>query len=82
MKLFLPMILLSLTMAIGIWLNRYLTVMPALANEHNPFSNFSEVVLGFGLLAGFLFFLIYLFNVFPMLNMWEIRNIPKDMSHH
>ena len=34
-----PMILLSLTMAIGIWLNRYLTVMPALANEHNPFSN-------------------------------------------
>ncbi len=77
-----PMILLSLTMAIGIWLNRYLTVMPALANEHNPFSNFSEVVLGFGLLAGFLFFLIYLFNVFPMLNMWEIRNIPKDTSHH
>ncbi len=77
-----PMILLSLTMAVGIWLNRYLTVVPALANEHEPFSVFSEVVLGFGLLAGFLFFLMYLFNVFPMLSMWEIKNIPEDMEHH
>ena len=67
------MVSLAIIINIGIWLNRYLIVVPALADDHYPLTSFSEITITVGLFAGFLFVLLIFFNVFPMVSMWELR---------
>ncbi|MDX1403188.1 MAG: hypothetical protein R3192_01560 [Woeseiaceae bacterium] len=59
---------------IGIWLNRYLLVVPASIPDHTPFSAFSEIVLVGGLLAGFLLLYFLLIRAVPMISAWEMRD--------
>ncbi len=59
---------------IGVWLNRYLLVVPALIKDHAPFSSLSELILVAGLAAGFLLTFLLLFKVFPMISTWEMRD--------
>jgi molybdopterin-containing oxidoreductase family membrane subunit len=59
---------------VGVWLNRYLLVVPASIPDHAPFSSASEVLLVGGLIAGFLLAYFLLIRVFPMISAWEMRD--------
>lgn len=59
---------------VGVWLNRYLLVVPALIEDHAPFSSFAELGLSAGLIAGFLVIFLLLFKAFPMISTWEMRD--------
>lgn len=67
------MALLAITINVGIWINRYLLVIPGLVNDHWPFSSFTELCMTVGLLAGFLTVLLILFNIIPMVSNWELQ---------
>jgi Ni/Fe-hydrogenase subunit HybB-like protein len=58
----------------GVWLNRYLLVVPASISDHTPFSSGSELLLVAGLFAGFLLTFLTLLRVFPMISAWEMRD--------
>ncbi|MEE9142073.1 MAG: NrfD/PsrC family molybdoenzyme membrane anchor subunit [Gammaproteobacteria bacterium] len=68
------MIVLAMVMCAGIWINRYLIVMPALDAQHHPFSSVPEIALTIGLFAGFLWLLLVLINAFPMVSRWELED--------
>lgn len=59
---------------IGVWLNRYLLIVPAGPRSDSHFSTFHELILSVGLTAGFLLFFLLLFKVFPMVSAWELRD--------
>ena len=59
---------------VGVWLNRYLLVVPALIEDHAPFSSLPELILVAGLMSGFLLMFLLLFKVFPMISTWEMRD--------
>jgi molybdopterin-containing oxidoreductase family membrane subunit len=59
---------------VGVWLNRYLLVMPATSADHTPFSSAYELLLVGGLFAGFLLVYLLLIRVFPMISAWEMRD--------
>lgn len=59
---------------VGVWINRYLLVVPAIVENHVPFSSAIEMLLAAGLLAGFLLSYLLLFTVFPMISRWELRD--------
>lgn len=59
---------------VGVWLNRYLLIVPASSGNHAPFSTWTEVVLVGGLCAGFLLLFLLLIRVVPMVSAWEMRD--------
>jgi hypothetical protein len=69
---------LSTIIVIGTWINRYLMVLPALEEGHVPFSAWQELVLVFGLIAGFLFAFLLLVRAFPMISNWEIQDAGSE----
>jgi Ni/Fe-hydrogenase subunit HybB-like protein len=58
----------------GVWLNRYLLVVPASISDHTPFSSASELLLIGGVFAGFLLLYLWLIKAFPMISEWELRD--------
>jgi len=70
--------LLAVVINVGVWLNRYLIVIPGLVEGHLPFTSFSEITMTIGLFTGFLFVLLIFFNMFPMVSMWELRAIENE----
>ena len=58
----------------GVWLNRYLLVVPASLPDHTPFSSASELLLVSGMFAGYLLVFLALIKVFPMISGWELRD--------
>jgi hypothetical protein len=59
---------------VGVWINRYLLVVPAIVENHSPFSSPLELLLAAGLAGGFLTSFLFLFKVFPMISRWEMRD--------
>ena len=59
---------------IGMWLNRYLMVIPGLKEGDSPFSSWPEFIVAVLLLSGFLFVLFWAFRLFPMLSGWQLRD--------
>jgi len=72
------MTLLAVIINFGVWLNRYLIVLPSLAEGHHPFTTFLETTITISLFSGFLFVLLILFNIFPMVSMWELRTVENE----
>jgi len=72
------MILVAIIINIGIWMNRYLLVLPGLVKDHEIFASFTEISITLGFLAGFLFVLLLSFNMFPMVSMWELRAVEDE----
>ena len=68
------MLLVCAVIVFGVWLNRYLLVVPASIADHRPFSSVSEILLVAGLFAGFLLAFLTLLRVFPMISEWEMRD--------
>ena len=62
---------------LGIWLYKYLTVVPAISPDHTPFDNWLDVSASLGLLAGFLALLLLLARRWPLFSEWEIDRAPE-----
>ena len=68
------MALLAVIINTGIWLNRYLIVVPALSDDHYPLTSLAEFSITAGLVAGFLLILSVFFNAFPVVSRWELQS--------
>jgi len=68
------MVLIGTVINVGVWINRYLIVVPALDDNAVPFSSLFEFILFLGLISGFMLVLLWLMNVFPMISSWEMRD--------
>ncbi len=68
------LLLVAAVINVGVWINRYLLVVPARLENHTPFSSPSELILVVGLFAGFLLLFLLFFKVFPMISTWEMRD--------
>ena len=68
------MVLIGTIINVGIWINRYLIVVPALEENAVPFSSLFELILFLGLISGFMLVLLWLMNIFPMISSWEMRD--------
>jgi molybdopterin-containing oxidoreductase family membrane subunit len=69
------MLLIATAMNVGVWINRYLMVVPALTKEHHLFAAPVEVALVLAPITGFLFVLLLLFSAIPMVSSWEMRAV-------
>jgi hypothetical protein len=68
---------LALGINAGIWINKYLTVVPVLAPDHRPLEHWLDIGIGLGLLAGFLAALAWLVARMPPFARWEIGTEPE-----
>lgn len=58
---------------LGLWVSRYLMVVPALTATHRPFANGLDIILALGLLGGFLALAVLLASRLPRYSYWEIE---------
>ena len=70
------MCLLALGINAGIWLNKYLTVVPVYSPDDRPFDRWLDISLAAGLLAGFLAVLAWLVGRLPAFSHWEMNLEP------
>ena len=56
----------------GIWINKYLIVMPALTPDDRPFDHWLDIILALGLLAGYVATVVLLAGRFPLYSQWEM----------
>jgi len=67
------MCLVAIVINIGVWINKYLMVLPTLSPDNRPFEHWIDIVLALGLLAGFLATLIILARRLPVYCSWEMN---------
>jgi molybdopterin-containing oxidoreductase family membrane subunit len=75
----LAMCILGIGINIGIWVNKYLMVIPVYSTEAQLLDNMLDIGLSIGLLAAFLVVLVLLARIFPAFSNWEI-NLKPDTS--
>lgn len=68
------LLLVAAVINVGVWINRYLLIVPARLENHTPFSSLSELILVVGLFSGFMLMFLLSFKIFPMISMWEIQD--------
>jgi len=61
----------------GIWINKYLIVMPALAPDDRPFDSWLDVSVTLGLAAGFVAMVMLLASRLPFYSRWETALQPE-----
>ena len=69
----LMMCLLALGINLGIWISKYLIVIPVFSPDDTPFSHWLDVSLSLGLLAGFVLLMVLLARRLPIYAYWEIN---------
>jgi molybdopterin-containing oxidoreductase family membrane subunit len=74
------MTILTLIMLAGVWLNRFLIVVSPVSDNYQPFTELGDIAITLGLLSGFMFFLYWMFNQFPMVSAWEVDGT-EDSGH-
>lgn len=75
---------LAVIMLFGVWLNRYLMVLPRIAEDHQAFSAATEVMTSLGMLAGFVLMLLAMYQLFPVMSRWELelKEYRPDLEDH
>lgn len=71
------MCFLAFSINLGIWLHKYLTVVPVFSPTDRPFDEWLDVVLAVGLLAGFLAVFVSLTTRLPIYSYWEMARKPS-----
>lgn len=61
----------------GIWINKYLIVLPALAPDDRPFDSWLDVSVALGLAAGFVATVMLLAGRLPLYSRWEMALQPE-----
>jgi hypothetical protein len=75
------LLVIALGINVGIWINKYLTVVPVLSAGHRPFENWLDVALAVGLVAGFLAVLMLLSARLPRYAYWEMNwKEPREIT--
>ncbi len=72
------MTLLAIGINIGVWINRYLIVMPSLVEAHSPFMSFQEITMLLSMISGFLLILLFLITLVPIVTNWELQAVEDD----
>ncbi len=57
---------------LGIWVNKYLMIVPVFSPDNRPFTDWIDVALALGLLAGYLATIIVLARRLPVYSNWEM----------
>ncbi len=75
----LAMCVIAFGINLGIWLSKYLMVVPVFSPDDRPFDSWLDITLAAGLLAGFLASIIVLATRLPMYARWEmaLKPIPR-----
>jgi hypothetical protein len=63
----------ALGINVGIWINKYLMLVPVFSPDNRPLDNMLDVGLSLGLLAGFLATIVLLARRLPVYSYWEIN---------
>ncbi|MFP6828072.1 MAG: NrfD/PsrC family molybdoenzyme membrane anchor subunit [Gammaproteobacteria bacterium] len=73
------MCLIAFGINLGIWLFKYLMVVPVLRPDDQPFSSWLDVSVAIGLAAGFAAAVVFLASRVPMYSRWEmaLKPIPR-----
>jgi hypothetical protein len=69
----LAMCMLAIGINLGIWISKYLMVVPVFSPDNRPFVNLLDISIAVGFLAGFLAILMLLCRRFPIFAEWEIQ---------
>jgi len=72
----LAMCVISFGINLGIWISKYLMVVPALSPDNQPFSTWPDIGLAVGMVAGFIAIIIWCAGRYPMYSHWEMRLKP------
>ena len=72
----LAMCVLAFGINLGIWLSKYLMVVPVFSDDARPFENLLDLAVALGLLAGFMAVVILLARRVPMYSRWEMNQKP------
>ena len=67
------MSVIAVSINLGIWVNKYLMIMPVMSPDNRPFDHWVDIALALGLLAGFLATIIVLARRFPVYSKWEMN---------
>ncbi len=57
---------------LGIWMNKYLMIVPVFSPDDRPFDHWIDIAMALGLLAGFLATLMFLARRLPVYSAWEM----------
>ena len=68
----LAMSLIALAINIGVWINKYLMIVPVFSPDNRPFDHWVDIAMALGLLAGFLLALMLLAKRIPVYSSWEM----------
>ena len=73
----LAMSAIALGINVGIWIYKYLMVVPVFSPDDQPFSSWMDIAAAVGLTAGFLALVMLLANRLPMYAHWELALKPR-----
>ena len=73
----LSLCIISFGICLGIWINKYLMLVPVFSADDRPFDNWVDLSISVGLLAGFLAQLILLARRLPLYSNWEMNLKPE-----
>ncbi len=72
----LAMCIIAFGINLGIWISKYLMIVPVFSPDDSPFSNVLDISIAVGLLAGFLVVLMLLARQYPLYSRWEMKLKP------
>jgi hypothetical protein len=68
----LAMCIIAFAINLGIWINKYLMIVPVFSSDDRPFDHWIDIVLALGLLAGFMATILFLAKRLPEYSHWEM----------
>ena len=67
------MCIVAFAINLGIWINKYLMIVPVFSPDNRPFEHWIDTTVALGLLAGFLLTVVVLAGRLPMYSAWEMN---------
>ena len=67
------MCIVAIAINTGIWINKYLMIVPVFSPDDVPFNRWIDLVLALGLVAGFLATVMILAHRLPVYSTWEMN---------
>ena len=71
------MIILAVGINVGVWLHKYLTVVPVFSPDDRPFDHWLDITMAVGMLAGYLAVILVLAQRLPIYSNWELARKPS-----
>ena len=69
----LAMCIIAFAINLGIWLNKYLMIVPVYSPDARPFTHWIDIAVALGLLAGFLATIVIIAGRLPKFSVWEMN---------